>query len=316
MHLLRKHPFTFVTLARQVQSEIIAMAYRLANQGSFDLVHVYANEEDIALPFASLCSKPVVFTHHDPFNFLIRYRSVFPKYPQLNWLSLSLSQRRTMPKDTNWVGNIYHGIERKRYKQNKEPKGNYVVYFGRIIETKGVHLAIKAVEAYNNKYGSKLRLKIAGKHYGDDYKDKYWHENIQPKLQGNYVEYLGYIKDDAAKQDLLGNAAALIMPSVFEEPFGLVMIEALACGTPIIGLDSGAIPEVIDSKVNGFLVKKVIDPATKLLDERATAIAIAGRLNNLSLIDRMDCRKSFEQKFTAEQMAQEHLKVYKKIATG
>ena len=76
MDLLKKHPFTFITLARQVQSEIISKAYNMANEGMFDIVHIYTNEEDIALPFAKLCSVPVVFTHHDPFNFLVKYKNV------------------------------------------------------------------------------------------------------------------------------------------------------------------------------------------------------------------------------------------------
>src|SRR6185437_16908609 len=78
--LLKKHPFTFITLARQVQAELIAKAFAMANDGKLDLVHIYTNEEDLALPFAQLCSKPVVFTHHDPFNFMVKYKNVFPKY--------------------------------------------------------------------------------------------------------------------------------------------------------------------------------------------------------------------------------------------
>ena len=107
--LLKKHPLTFISLARQVQAELIAKAFAVANTGKLDIIHIYTNEEDIALPFAKLCSKPVVFTHHDPFNFLITYKNVFPKYPELNWISISLAQRLGMPARTNWIGNVYHG---------------------------------------------------------------------------------------------------------------------------------------------------------------------------------------------------------------
>jgi hypothetical protein len=88
--LLKKHPLTFISLARQVQSELIAMAYKMANDEKLDIVHIYTNEEDIALPFAQLCAKPVVFTHHDPFNFLVTYKNVFSKYSELNCLQIPI----------------------------------------------------------------------------------------------------------------------------------------------------------------------------------------------------------------------------------
>lgn len=137
--LLKKHPFTFITLARQVQSELIAKAYAMANTGDLDVVHIYTNEEDIALPFASLCTKPVVFTHHDPFNFLVKYKNTFPKYKGLNWISMSYAQRKGMPKDTNWVGNVYHGLSDDALHPVAQPSGDYIAFIGRIIQPKGVH---------------------------------------------------------------------------------------------------------------------------------------------------------------------------------
>jgi glycosyltransferase involved in cell wall biosynthesis len=229
--LLKKHPFTFVTLARQVQSELIAKAYTLANNNDLDVVHIYMNEEEIALPFAGLCNKPVVFTHHDPFNFLVKYKSLFSKYTNLNWISLSYAQRKEMPKNTNWVGNVYHGLPKNEYKPNYEPAQNYIVYMGRIIE-------------------------------------------------------------------------ALIIPSIFEEPFGMVMIEALACATPIIGLDSGAIPEVINKDV-GILIKKA--DAKNMTENLAAAISDVGK------IDRHKCRKHFEQNFTSKRMAENYFKIYNSL---
>jgi len=88
VELLKKHPLVFVSLARQAQAELIAKAYAMANAGELDLVHIYTNEEDLALPFAALCAKPVVFTHHDPFSFMVRYKHVFPKYAHLKWISV------------------------------------------------------------------------------------------------------------------------------------------------------------------------------------------------------------------------------------
>jgi len=299
--LLKKHPVTFVSLARQVQAELISKAYAAANNGEYDLVHIYTNEEDIALPFAQLCTKPVVFTHHDPFNFLIKYKSVFPKYKHLPWISMSLAQRAGMPPDTNWLANIYHGLDASRFAINTQPAGNYVAYLGRIIEPKGVHLAIAAVEDYNQRAGEHLKLRIAGKHYAGN-KDVYWHEHVLPHLNGD-ISYDGFVQGDAARQIFLGNARALIMPSIFDEPFGMVAIEALACGTPVIGLNSGAIPEIIEDGRNGFVVAKQKSNAD-------TAADISAAISRISEIDRRACRQSFEVKFTLERMCAEHLAAY------
>lgn len=303
--LLKKHPFTFVTLARQVQAELIASAYAMANDNELDIVHIYTNEEDIALPFAQLCDKPVVFTHHDPFNFLIKYKSVFPKYKQLNWLSMSYAQRQSMPKDTNWIANIYHGLDPKLLQPNYNLDSDYLACLGRVIEPKGVHLAIEAVKQYNKLHKTQLKLKIAGKHYADQKGDSYYKLKIVPELS-NMIEYVGFIDNERDKNAFLGNARALIIPSLFDEPFGMVMIEALACGTPIIGLDSGAIPEVIIENKNGILVQQ-------RAKESQTAEGLSNAIEKVSAIDRKTCRVDFEERFGLTKMCQEHVKAYQKL---
>lgn len=308
LDLLKKHPLTFISLARQVQAELLAKAFTMANEGELDVIHVYTNEEDIALPFAALCSRPVVFTHHDPFSFLIKYKNTFPKYKHLNWISVSLAQRAGMPSDTNWVGNIYHGIGPTTFTPNYKPRGDYVAYMGRIIESKGVHLAIEAVKHYNKAHpDSPYKLKIAGKHYAGHGKDKYWQERIVPQVDGDEIEHVGFIKGDQAKQDFLSNAAALLMPSTFDEPFGLSMIEALACGTPVLGLDSGAISEVVKSGLTGCVVSKSDS-------ESETAKRLAEALGKVRGIDRHTCRTDFETRFTLDRMCRDHWGVYGRLA--
>jgi glycosyltransferase involved in cell wall biosynthesis len=308
LQLLKKHPFTFITLARQVQAELIAKAYAMANNDELDIVHIYTNEEDLALPFAKLCKKPVVFTHHDPFNFLVKYKNVFPKYKDLNWISMSLAQRRGMPKGTNWVANIPHGLAKDLFTPNHSPKGGYVAYLGRIIEPKGVHIAIAAVKQYNRTAKRPLTLKIAGKHYAGHAKDSYWQQQIEPLIDGKEIEYVGFINSIADKQAFLGDAQALLVPSLFDEPFGMVSIEALACGTPVLGLDSGAIPEVIDDKTGIIIPKSYQDDGS--LDTPKTVIGFAKGIAKVLTIDRAACRQAFEEKFTLEQMAQAHSAVY------
>lgn len=309
--LLKKHPFTFITLARQVQAELIAKAYVMANTGKLDIVHIYTNEEEIALPFAQLCRQPVVLTHHDPFNFLVKYKNLFPKYAQLNWISLSYAQRKGMPIGANWVANIYHGMDPDELRPLAKPSGDYVAYLGRIIEPKGVHLAIAAVESYNKEHQERpLHLKIAGRHYAGTKKDTYWQERIVPHLR-DHIEYVGHV-GPAERQEFLGNAQALIVPSIFDEPFGMVTIEALACGTPVIGLNSGAIPELLGASGIGTVVAKQYHQ-NDTLDERKTASSIAAELENLDNYNREACREYFEVRFTAERMVAEHEAVYNRL---
>jgi glycosyltransferase involved in cell wall biosynthesis len=316
LDLLKKHPLTFVTLARQIQGELIMRAYTDANAGRLDLVHVYTNEEELALVSAHLCQAPVVFTHHDPFNFLVRYRSLMPRYQHLNWISMSMAQRRGMPTDTNWVGNVYHGLPIGEWTgtdslqgttlQGARPHEKFVLYLGRIIESKGVHLAIAAVKEYNRHHlDQPLKLILAGKHYSGA-KSQYWQERILPELGPN-IEYIGFVDNRADKRTLLMNAQALLIPSLFDEPFGLVQLEALACGTPVVGLDSGAIGEVIHDGQTGFLV-----PSTGRTDEQR-AQGLAEALGRVPEIDRRACRADFEARFTAERMAVEHLHIYSQL---
>jgi len=306
LDLLKKHPFTFITLARQVQSELVAKAYQDANDDLLDVVHIYTNEEDIALPFAALCKKPVAFTHHDPFNFLVKYKNVFPKYKRLNWLSISDAQRRSMPADTNWLDTIYHGADGQSLYPETRTRRGYIACIGRIIESKGTHLAIAAVQRYNSQNQDRpLQLRLAGKHYAGK-KDSYWLDRIKPEIDNQTIFYDKFISDDESKRQFLANADAIIVPSTFDEPFGMVMIEALACGTPVIGLDSGAIPEVVIDHQTGFVVPKSDN-------EDATIGSLAQAIENIGTIDRTNCRNDFEARFTTETMCRNHIDAYQKL---
>jgi glycosyltransferase involved in cell wall biosynthesis len=319
LDLLRKHPLVFISLARAVQAELVATAYSDANAGVTDLVHIYTNEEELALPFARFCKKPVVFTHHDPFNFAARYRHSFPRYFYENWISMSLAQRRRMPTDTNWVGNVYHGLAADAFKPRYE-HGEYLAYLGRIVEPKGVHLAIAAVKKYNETAKRPMKLKIAGKHYGGE-KDKYWQEQVEPQIDGKTIEYAGFIRDLSEKERFLQGASALLVPSTFDEPFGMVMIEALACGTPVIGLDSGAIPEVVRNAQTGFVAKKSMQEVhipnfgkvQQRVDPEPTVRSLAEAVGRITEIDRHACRDDFEKRFTLDRMVARHLDVYRSL---
>lgn len=294
--LLRKHPLTFISLARQVQNEIVADIFEQANNNKYALVHIFANEEEQALIFERFCHKPVVFTHHEPFHFLPKYRSIFPKYKHLKWISISLSQRKNMPEDTNFVGNVYHGINRNRFFLNNQPN-DYFAYMGRIIEPKGVHLAIAAAK------NAGVKLKIAGKHYSSSSKSNYWQTKVLPSIDDKQIEFVGFLKTDEEKQKFLGNARALIVPSTWEEPFGMVIIEAMACGTPIIGLNNGSIPELVSSEVG--LVARYLKS-----DENLTIKNLADSVSSIDNVNRSNVRKWFEDNYTDEIMCKNYEKIY------
>jgi len=322
LDLLKKHPLTFITLARQVQSELIAQAFFQANQGEFDLVHIWCNEEEQALVNARFCQVPVVFNHHEPFNFLTKYRAIFPKYPRLNWISFSLAQRKTFEsrcnRPINWVGNVYHGLDLKRFTLQEKP-GDYLVYMGRIIHPKGVHYAIACAKQLG------IPLKIAGKHYAGHSKDRYWQEFIQPEIDNDLIEYVGFVKTDQAKQELLGSALALLMPSTWQEPFGMVMLEAMACGTPVVGFSQGAVKEVVKSGHSGWLadylpedktlkkgkqVSKTRDQLKLEQNFQQNVSNLADNVKKLDIIKRINCRQYFEDNFTDEQMCQNYQRIY------
>lgn len=314
LDLLKKHSLTFVTLARQVQAELIAKAFAMANKDQLDLVHIYTNEEDIALPFAKFCRKPVIFTHHDPFNFLIGYKNNFPKHKDLNWVSISYAQRSGMPPDTNWVGNVYHGVPKDMFRPNFDNGSNYLAYLGRIIEPKGVHLAIEAIKHNNQRSKQRYSLKIAGKHYAGYKKDVYWQQHIAPYIDGQEIEYVGFA-DTRAKETLLRGAAAVIMPSLFSEPFGMVAVESLACATPVICLDSGALPEIVRDTETGLVVRKAYQ-ATGKLDAEETAQRLAAAIDRVKIIDRRACYKDFQDRFTSERMCSEYAVVYRQLVAA
>jgi glycosyltransferase involved in cell wall biosynthesis len=324
LDLLKKHPLTYISLARQVQSELVAQAYELANQGRYDVVHVWCNEEELALVNARFCKVPVVFNHHEPFNFLTRYRAIFPKYPNLNWTSFSYAQRETfgLPvEQVNWVGNVYHGLPVDQYQLETNPE-DYLLYMGRIIQPKGVHYAIAAAKQAGKS------LKIAGKHYAGHSKDKYWQEFVEPELDGDQIEYVGFVKDVEDKQALLGKAQALLMPSTWQEPFGLVAIEAMACGTPVIGFDRGSLPELVENGTNGWVVdyqeeekaKKnghIVNKNWQQLQKdqffQFNLERLVSAINQINQLDRKKCRQKFVKRFELEKMANGYEALYQNL---
>lgn len=218
------------------------------------------------------------------------YRAFYTAFPKVPLVSISRDQRGPMPP-VNWVGCVHHGLPRHLLRLNAAPAGDYLAFLGRISPEKRPDRAIEiAVRAGR-------RLRIAAK---IDVVDRdYWHQRIESLVRAHpNVEYIGEI-GETEKQDFLGNAAALLFPIDWCEPFGLVMIEAMACGTPVIAWRSGSVPEVIDEARTGYTVRSI--------DKAVAAVAKAERL------DRRAIREVFESRFTADRMAQDYVAIYRRL---
>jgi glycosyltransferase involved in cell wall biosynthesis len=203
-------------------------------------------------------------------------------------VSISRAQRTPLSW-FGWVGNVQHGLPRDLFRLEETP-GDYLAVLGRISPEKGVDRAIEIAGRAG------LRIRIAAK---VDSADRPYHEQvIQPLLRRPAVEYLGEI-GEGDKQEFLGNARALLFPIDWPEPFGMVMIEALACGTPVIAYPRGSVPEVVTDGVTGFIVHDVNE-----------AVAAVARIDQL---DRARIREVFEQRFTATRMAGDYLTLYQRL---
>jgi glycosyltransferase involved in cell wall biosynthesis len=190
---------------------------------------------------------------------------------------------------------VYNGVPLESYCATERVSGDApLTYLGRVEEVKGVHLAIEVAMR------SSRRLVIAGNIPEAEHHRCYFAEQIQPHVDGKTVEYVGTV-DDAAKNQLLGRSAALLMPLLWEEPFGIVMAEALACGTPVIGLRRGSLPEIVQHGVNGFVCDSV--------DQM---VSVVGRIAE---IDRRDCRRIAEEKFSDRVIVEAYERLYRRLVS-
>jgi len=255
-----------------------------ADVSRFDVIHFHT--EAIQFPLLRNQPCPNVTTLHGPIA--PRWRSLVDEYnPAL--ISCSDSQRLTL-SDANWQATVYHGLPRDLFTFRKEP-GDYLAFIGRVSPQKRLDRAIRIASRAG------MKLKVAAE---IDRGDQYFKESIEPLLREtrDWVEFVGEI-GGREKDEFLGNAYALLFPIDGPEAFGLVMIEALACGTPVIAWRSGPVPEVIDDGRTGFMVESVEE-----------AVEAVGRIAGLS---RHTCRQTFEDRFDAASMARKYVEVFTEL---
>ncbi len=267
----------------------ILMAEKVLQRSlEFDVIHSHVDY--LAFPVVRRRSPvPVLTTLHGRLD-LPEHIPLFREYAEMPLISISDSQREPIPW-ANWYGTVHHGLPRDLYRHRPRAPGRYLAFLGRICPEKGVEAAISIATRAG------LPLRIAAK--VDPADTVYFHTRIEPLLSHPLLEFIGEI-GESEKQDFLSGALALLFPIDWPEPFGLVMIEAMACGTPIIALRRGSVPELMRNGVTGFVV-----------DNEDEALAA---LSALDSVGRDGCRRYFEKRFTVERMAREYLAIYKRAA--
>jgi glycosyltransferase involved in cell wall biosynthesis len=253
----------------------------------FDILHFHTDL--LHFPVVRPYAQRTVTTLHGRLDLpdLQPFYRAFPEFPLV---SISDEQRHPMPK-VNWVGTVHHGLPPTLLPFRPVASGRYLAFLGRISPEKRPDRAIEIASRAG------ISLRMAAKIDRAD--EPYWREVIEPLIRRNpLVEFVGEI-DEIGKASFLGDALALVFPIDWPEPFGLVLIEAMACGTPVIAFRRGAVPEIVDDGVSGVVV-----------DDVESAV---GALDRLRRISRFTVRRSFERRFTVQRMAQDYLSIYRRL---
>jgi len=264
---------------------MLDQVFQEAAAGAFDVIHFHVDV--LHYPLARRCKTPCVTTLHGRQD-LPGLTEVYERFSDHPLVSISNSQRKPLPH-ANWCATIYHGLPGDLYRYHADA-ANYFSFVGRVSPEKRVDRAIEIALA------CKVPLRIAAK--VDSADRAYFEQHIRPLLSHSLIDYVGEI-GETQKDDFIGNSRALLFPIDWPEPFGLVAIEALACGTPVISYRCGSTPEVLRHGVDSFIVR-----------DQAQAITAA---RQIARIERANCRASFEQRFTAAAMARAYLDTYARL---
>jgi glycosyltransferase involved in cell wall biosynthesis len=269
----------------QLAHHIVMLEHVFQQAAEFDIIHFHVDY----LHFPLSRRQPIahVTTLHGRLD-IPDLVSLYQEFRDMPVISISNVQREPLPW-ANWQATVYHGLPADLYRFRAQP-GSYLAFLGRISPEKRVDRAIEIAKRV------RIPLKIAAK--VDRVDKKYFKSAIEPLLRGSLVEVVGEI-GDGEKDEFLGNAYALLSPIDWPEPFGLVMIEAMACGTPVIAYRGGAVPEIMEEGHTGFIVEELED-----------AVEAARRVPKVS---RKRCREVFEQRFTATRMANDYVRVYERL---
>jgi glycosyltransferase involved in cell wall biosynthesis len=251
----------------------------------FDIVHCHIDW--LHFPLLARLDVPNLTTFHNRLD-TPDLPGVMARFADAPLVSISDHHRKPLPS-ANWLGTVYHGMPPDDLAPSYEP-GSYLAFLGRLTKEKGPEAAIRIARSAGQP------LRIAAKIPRSE--TRYYKEKLQPLVDGEQIKLVGEL-DDTQKGHLLRGASALLFPIDWPEPFGLVMIEAMACGTPVIAFARGSVPEIIDDGVTGFIV-----------NDETEAVAAVERLGEL---DRRRVRTTFEERFTSQRMARDYVRCYEEL---
>lgn len=255
----------------------------------FDILHFHIDQFHFPI-FRDIAHRTLTTVHGR--QDLPDLQALYRGFTEMPLVSISNAQRRPCVA-ANFVATVYHGIPKELHAANFDRRGRYLAFLGRICPEKRVDHAIAIARAAG------LPLRIAAK--VDKVDEGYFRETVAPLLNEADVEFIGEI-NESAKTAFLGGALALLFPIDWPEPFGLALIEAMACGTPVVAFRCGSVPEVVDDGVTG-----------RIVDSPEEAVAV---LPEVLALDRRAVRRRFEERFSAERMARDYLKVYRSMLTA
>ncbi len=267
---------------------ILQMQAVMENASDFDIIHFH--NDYLHYPFSTMSGYNHLTTLHGRLD-LPELQMIYRKYTDIPLISISNNQRQPIPY-AKWAGTIYHGLPVQLYKKG-EGEGGYLAFLGRISPEKGPERAIEIAKRAG------IKLKIAAK--VDKADAEYYEKEIKPLLDHPLIEFIGEINEQQ-KESFLGDALALLFPIMWPEPFGMVMIEAMANGTPVIAFNYGSVPEVLENNITGYIVNDI--------DEAVTAV------KKLHQLDRNICRKIFETRFSVSAMARNYVNAYERVIDG
>ncbi len=262
---------------------LISACFQMANKNKFDIIHSHFDDRSSFLaPFSKV---PVVSTLHSPLvGNKKKLLEIFPRSQY--YVSISNAQRRGAP-GLKYIKTIYHGLNVDKMPFSAVSKG-YLVFIGRIRPEKGIDRAIAVAKK------AKKKLIIFGSHVNDDY----WHKKIKPWIDGRQIEYKGHVSQKKIFE-ILKYAEAFIFPIRWDEPFGLVLIEAMSCGVPVVAFEEGSVPELVRPGINGYIVNDVL--------------GMVGAVKEIKNIDRQSCREYAKENFNIDKMIDNYEEVYQTV---
>jgi glycosyltransferase involved in cell wall biosynthesis len=269
----------------QLAPHILMIEKVFSDTSRFDLIHFHVDH--MHLPLIRRHTIATVSTFHGRLD-IPDLVPLYKEFRDVPFTSISNAQRGPLPW-LNWQGTVYHGLKKNAFKLY-DKREHYLAFLGRISPEKGIDTSIEIAKEFG------MPLKIAAKLGKTDL--DYFEEHIHHLLDHSLIEYIGEI-DEQSKNDFLGNAFATLFPIDWPEPFGLVMIESMACGTPVVGFPRGSVPEILSDPATGRIVKNV----NQAVDA----------LKSLETFDRRKCRQVFEERFVSTRMARDYLTIYERL---